>query len=135
MLRSAVVVVAVSLSLTACSHGPGDYSAEKTWRCLSKQGLTVRLESSPDLMPGTGALVTFQRLARTPNDAVASGGFAFVRKGSNAEDVKRRFVRNQQPAGFNQPGVSFGETNRNVVPWWSDTADSKFKASAEDCLS
>ena len=134
MLRSAGALVAFLLFLTACSHGAGEYSAEKTWRCLSNKGLLVRLESGPYLTPGTRALVTFQRLATKPNDAVASGGFAFVDKGNNADDVKRRLIGNQQPSVL-QRGVSLGETNRNVVPWWSDTADSGFKASAEECLS
>ena len=86
---------------------------------------------------GVAASVTFQRLATEPNEPVASGGFAFVSKGSRPEVVRERFVREGQEAIGGSPfspGYAYGKTNRNVIPWWSDTADAGFKSSAESCL-
>lgn len=86
---------------------------------------------------GIDATVGFQRLASGPREPVASGGFAFVRKGESAEDVRRRLINERALARGrppNEPGVAFGNTRRNVIPWWSDTADGKFKSSAEKCL-
>lgn len=137
MIRSAGAVIAASLSLTACAHSSGDYRAESTWRCLANKGLLATLESSPDLTPGVDSSISFQRLATKPKEAVASGGFAFLRKGSRPEDVKKRFANNRRRVIGGPPGLPWykvGETRRNVIAWWSDTANAKFKATAEGCL-
>jgi hypothetical protein len=136
MPRTVLGVAASFLVLAGCTNS-SDYEAEKTWRCLADKGLSASLERSPDMMKGVAASITFQRLATKPNEPVASGGFAFVRKGTRPADVKERFLRNRRETIGGRPfapGYAYGKTDRNVIPWWSDTADATFKSSAESCL-
>jgi hypothetical protein len=132
-----MAVFAILLSLPACSHGSKTYSAEDTWRCLANEGLSASLQSGPDLTPGVDSSIGFQRLATKPKEAVASGGFAFLRKDSRPQDVKRRFEDNRRRVIGGPPGLPWykvGETRRNVIAWWSDTADASFKRTARNCL-
>jgi hypothetical protein len=135
MGRWTAAIPLACLILAGCSDS-SRYSAESTWRCLAKRGLLVRLETGPDMTRGVEAIVSFQRLASGPRDKVASGGFGFVRKGRDAQDVRQRFIRNrEQSVGgpLGQPWIKFGKPQRNVVPWWS-AADAKFRANATNCL-
>src|SRR4051794_40818313 len=94
MARWGAAVAVACLAFVGCSDGKR-YDAESTWRCLAKKGLSVRLETGPDMAEGVKANVSFQHFARGPRDRVSSGGFSFLEKGADARTVRQSFVDNQ----------------------------------------
>jgi hypothetical protein len=144
MLKAAALGIALStLVLSGCNRSH-DYQAEKTWRCVVKHGLLATLESGPEtnMTRGIDATLSFQRplsfqrqLGAAPRQTVASGGFAFAQEGEDPEDVRTRLIKTRELSLRGESsGMTFGKTRRNVIPWWSDTVDAKFRSSAENCL-
>jgi hypothetical protein len=130
-IRSVTAVVMASFALTACSH-TDDYRVEATKRCLEQQGLKVLVQGGEKPI-GIFAVVSFGQ----PGGLVENepgGEFLFVRKGSRVESVLRTLRQNaptHSPPFFL---LKVGQPPRNVISNWGSRADTKFKASAERCL-
>ena len=110
-----------------------------------KHGLLATLESGgpeTNMTRGIDATLNFQRplsfqrqLGAAPRQAVVSGGFAFAQEGEDPEDVRTRLIKTRDLSLRGESsGMTFAKTRRNVIPWWSGTADAKFRSSAENCL-